>query len=90
MLGAFVFFLVDASLTREAVLDWGWRIPFLFGILLGAANPKAPARGPRPRPAAARGPRPPDRRARAERGAPRGCAQSIGMPPVTGTSAPDM
>lgn len=38
MLGAFVFFLVNASLNREAVLDWGWRIPFLFGILLGAAT----------------------------------------------------
>lgn len=89
MLDAFVFFLVDASLNREAVLDWGWRIPFLFGIVLGAAT-KAPARDPRPRPAAAREARPPDRRARAERGAPRGRAQSIGMPPVTGTSAPDM
>jgi MFS transporter, MHS family, proline/betaine transporter len=38
MLGSLVFFLMEASLPQEAVLDWGWRIPFLFGIVLGAAT----------------------------------------------------
>ncbi len=90
MLSAVVFFLVDASLDREAVLDWGWRIPFLFGILLGAATltlRRAVLDLDRP---------PPVDRALPivepvrNEGRHDGRAQSIGMPPVTGTSAPDM
>ncbi|SDV46844.1 MFS transporter, MHS family, proline/betaine transporter [Chitinasiproducens palmae] len=32
-LGALVATLVNASLDKQQVLDWGWRIPFLLGII---------------------------------------------------------
>ncbi|TKC87910.1 MFS transporter [Trinickia terrae] len=32
-LGAAVATLVDATLSKEAVLAWGWRLPFLLGIV---------------------------------------------------------
>lgn len=32
-LGAVVATLVNVSLSKEAVLEWGWRVPFLLGIV---------------------------------------------------------
>ncbi|SFH95312.1 MFS transporter, MHS family, proline/betaine transporter [Bosea sp. OK403] len=28
-------YLINASLTPEQVMSWGWRVPFLFGLLIG-------------------------------------------------------
>ncbi|WP_341316592.1 MFS transporter [Paraburkholderia sp. IMGN_8] len=37
-LGAAVATLVNVSLPKEAVLEWGWRIPFLLGIVAAPAG----------------------------------------------------
>jgi MFS family permease len=34
LLSVFVFFIVAASVSNAAWLDWGWRIPFLIGLAL--------------------------------------------------------
>ena len=35
LLGSAVGSLVDGTLPSDAVASWGWRLPFLFGIVLG-------------------------------------------------------
>lgn len=37
-LATLVLFLLSSLLSREQILDWGWRIPFLLGGLLAIAN----------------------------------------------------
>ena len=34
LLGSVVATIVNTSMTQQAVHDWGWRIPFLFGCLI--------------------------------------------------------
>ena len=34
-LGAAVAYVLTASLSHEQLISWGWRLPFLFGILIG-------------------------------------------------------
>jgi MHS family proline/betaine transporter-like MFS transporter len=35
LLGSAVAAILNASLTQEAILSWGWRLPFLSGIAVG-------------------------------------------------------
>ncbi len=37
-LGALVATLANVSLSKEAVLEWGWRVPFLLGIVAAPAG----------------------------------------------------
>lgn len=37
-LGALVATLVNVALPKQAVLDWGWRLPFLLGIVAAPAG----------------------------------------------------
>ena len=32
---SFAGFITTASLSHAALLDWGWRVPFLLGALVG-------------------------------------------------------
>lgn len=34
LLGSLTGFLLSNTMTKEALFSWGWRIPFLFGILI--------------------------------------------------------
>ncbi|MBF0492774.1 MAG: MFS transporter [Deltaproteobacteria bacterium] len=38
LLGSFSAFVLNAALGAEAMADWGWRLPFLAGILIGLAG----------------------------------------------------
>lgn len=37
-LAAFTLYILTHSISKEQVLDWGWRIPFLMGGVLAIAN----------------------------------------------------
>jgi len=38
MLASLVLYLLSEAISREQILSWGWRIPFLLGGLLAVAN----------------------------------------------------
>lgn len=38
LLASFVLYVMNAQLTQEQILAWGWRIPFIFGGALGVFN----------------------------------------------------
>lgn len=38
LLGGVVAYLLKANLTPEQLISWGWRVPFLFGILASLAG----------------------------------------------------
>lgn len=38
MLGTFVCMLVNSVLPEEEFMSWGWRIPFLLGVVIGIAG----------------------------------------------------
>lgn len=38
MLASLVLYLLSGTISREQILSWGWRIPFLLGGLLAVAN----------------------------------------------------
>jgi MFS family permease len=35
-LGSLVGLIIHSLFSEEDVLEWGWRIPFLSGVLIGA------------------------------------------------------
>jgi MHS family proline/betaine transporter-like MFS transporter len=55
LLGSAVGALVMNTLTLEQVIAWGWRIPFLFGVLVGVTGFLLRRRMPFDQPAAAEG-----------------------------------
>ena len=38
LIGALAGVLITRGLSPEALTSWGWRIPFLFGLVIGPAG----------------------------------------------------